>query len=353
MLVSGSHPPANHPFVRTWPALLVCAAPLLTPQAILMSAYGVVVVTYNSEREIGRCLDSLRASAPEADIVVVDNGSTDGTLSEIRKRPSVRLIANPWNRGFAAASNQGISVLQHDCVLLFNPDAQSPKALEALAEACSEAGVAAAGGRLTDLKGREQAGFMVRRLPGAWTLVFEVLGVNRIWPGNPVNRRYRCFDFNAGRAQQVEQPAGAFFMVRRQLWQALGGFDESFYPLWFEDVDYCKRARDAGYRILYVPEASAAHTGGHSVRQLSCASRHAYWYGTLLSYAGKHFRPGAVRAVSVAVTLGVLLRGAVDAVRFRNLASTNAATKVVGLAGRYFKAGRSEMACLSRSFANL
>ncbi|HWR52358.1 MAG TPA: glycosyltransferase family 2 protein [Bryobacteraceae bacterium] len=317
-----------------------------------MSAYGVVIVTYNSEAEIGRCLDSLAACSKRAEVVVVDNGSTDGTLEEIRNRPDVTLVANLWNRGFAAACNQGVALLHHDCILLFNPDACRPKGLDALVAACSADGVAAAAGRLTGTDGRLQQGFMVRRLPTAWTLAFEALGVNRLWPANPVNRRYRCFGFDAERAQPVEQPPGAFLMVSRQAWQALGGFDESFFPLWFEDVDFCRRAGDAGYRILYVPAASAVHAGGHSVRKLSSASRQAYWYGTLLSYAGKHFRPGAVRAVSVAVTLGVLLRGFLDAVNSRSFASTIAAIRVVGLAGRYFKAGRSEMASLSRAFAD-
>lgn len=318
-----------------------------------MSDYGIVIVTYNSEAEIGLCLDSLTESVPGADIVVVDNASTDRTVEQIRNRPAVTLVANPWNRGFAAACNQGISLLHHDCILLLNPDTANPRGLDALAVQCSAEDVAAAAGRLTGANGQAQSGFMVRRLPTPWTLAFEVLGLNRIWPANPVNRQYRYFGFNPSRSQTVEQPAGAFLMLRREAWQALGGFDESFYPLWFEDVDFCKRARDAGYRILYVPEAYATHSGGHSVRRLSRSSRHAYWYGTLLSYAGKHFRPGAVRAVSVAVALGALLRGLLDAVRFRGFESTNAAIRVVGLAGRFFKTGRSEMASLSRAFADL
>ncbi len=75
-----------------------------------------------------------------------------------------------------------------------------------------------------------------------------MLGLNRLWPGNPVNRRYRCLDLDLEAAADVEQPAGAFLLIRRDAWQALGGFDEGFHPIWFEDVDFLKRARDAGYR---------------------------------------------------------------------------------------------------------
>lgn len=309
-----------------------------------MSAYGVVVITHNSQAEVGHCLDSLAAAAA-TDVVVVDNGSTDGTVEKIRNRGGVRLIENPWNRGFAAAANQGIASLNLDCVLLLNPDVRVHGGLDAMARACAMPDVAAAGGRLIEEDGRCQLGFMVRRFPTVLTLILEVLGLNRLWPGNPVNRRYRCHDFDGARAAQVEQPAGAFLMVRRDVWASLGGFDETFFPLWFEDVDFCKRADEAGCRILYVPDAVGAHAGGHSVRQLSCSNRWTYWYGTLLWYAAKHFRPMAVRAISAAVMLGVLMRAVSALFRLGSRGSTAAAFKVIRLAGRYVS--RPERKCQS------
>ena len=72
--------------------------------------------------------------------------------------------------------------------------------------------------------------------------------MNRLWPGNPINWHYRCFsDFAV--PSEVEQPAGAFLMIRRDIWEQLQGFDEQFRPLWFEDVDYCWRAKETGYRM--------------------------------------------------------------------------------------------------------
>ena len=96
-------------------------------------------------------------------------------------------------------------------------------------------------------------------------------------------------------------------MVRRAVWQELGGFDEGFFPLWFEDVDFCRRAVGRGYRLYYVPEAVAS-TGGHSISQLSVEKRRVYWYGSLLRYSAKHFRPVAFRVVCLAVVAGSLLR---------------------------------------------
>jgi GT2 family glycosyltransferase len=270
-----------------------------------MSKAGIVVVTHNSGAVIGECLDAALASG--GDVVVVDNASEDGTREEVESRPGVRLIANPWNRGFAGAVNQGLEAVESPCVLLLNPDAVLLGGLEALVAACTGE-TAAAGGKLVDEDGRPQAGFVVRRLPTALSLAFEVLGLNRLWPANPVNRWYRCRDVDLDRPAEVEQPAGAFLMVRREAWRALGGFDECFRPLWFEDVDFCRRARQAGYRIRYVPEAVARHLGGHSAGQLGWERRQLCWYDGLLRYSGKQLGPVGHRLVCLAVILRSALR---------------------------------------------
>jgi GT2 family glycosyltransferase len=99
----------------------------------------------------------------------------------------------------------------------------------------------------------------------------------------------------------VDQPAGAFVMFRRDVWLMLGGMDERFYPIWFEDVDFCKRMKDAGFEIRYRPDVRAAHEGGHSAGRLASAIRFQYWYVSLLRYAEKHFAPARFRIVSAAV----------------------------------------------------
>jgi hypothetical protein len=200
-----------------------------------MKGIGAIVVTYNSEAEIGPCLDAALRHTER--VVVVDNASSDGTLGEVRKRPGVSLISNAENRGFAAAANQGMKALDVPFLLLLNPDAALETGVEPLAEACGQTGVGASAGKLVDVEGRPQSGFSVRRLPTPAALAFEVLGLNRIWRRNPVNRRYRCLDLDLDTPADVEQPAGAFLMIRRDVWQELGGFDEQFHPVWFEDVD--------------------------------------------------------------------------------------------------------------------
>lgn len=98
----------------------------------------------------------------------------------------------------------------------------------------------------------------------------------------------------------MEQPAGAFLTIRRDVWEKLGGFDEGFYPVWFEDVDFCKRALEAGYKIRYVPAARGTHIGGHSVHRLPTDRKASFWYGSLLRYAAKHFSGWGYRLVGLA-----------------------------------------------------
>jgi N-acetylglucosaminyl-diphospho-decaprenol L-rhamnosyltransferase len=292
---------------------------------------GIVVVTYHSGAEIGPCLDA--ALPTGADIVVVDNASTDGTLDEVRRRP-VRLIANSTNRGFAAAVNQGFAVLQRPYVLLLNPDSVLQTDLAPLRDACALPGAGGAGGLLLDSAGRPQIGFMVRRFPTVASLALEALLLNRVCPRNRVNRRYRALDLDYKCRSEVEQPAGAFLMLRRAVWQELGGFDEGYFPLWFEEVDFCRRAATRGYRLFFEPKAVAKHAGAHSISQLTVEMRRIYWYRSLLKYAARHFRPLAFRAVCLAVAAGSVLRMIAESVLERRLQPMAAYGEVVRLAGR-------------------
>jgi len=272
-----------------------------------MPRVAIVIVTHNSAAEIGGCLDALRHE--DAEIVVVDNASKDETGSEISKR-AVRLIANPSNAGFAAAVNQGVRATTAPFVLLLNPDAHLLEGLEEMTTFAEESAAAAVGGKLIDKTGQPQAGFMARSLPTPGALIFEVLGVNRMWPRNPVNWNYRCMGLDVDAVTRVEQPAGAFLMFTRRAWEAVGGFDESFWPIWFEDVDFCARLNASGFCTYYYPKAVAVHAGAHSIDELAFEQRERYWYGSLLEYAAGHFSWLAFQTICATVALGAVLRAA-------------------------------------------
>jgi GT2 family glycosyltransferase len=300
-----------------------------------MPEVGIVIVTHESGAEIGACLDAAAraATATGAEIVVVDNASGDQTCREVIER-GVRLIANRENRGFAAAVNQGIQSLNTPLVLLLNPDAHLEAGLTSLCQCCRDERAAGACGKLVDAAGRPQVGFALRSLPSPAALICEALLVNRCWPRNPVNWHYRCLEFDFSEPAEVEQPAGAFLMLRRAVWEELGGFDEQFYPLWFEDVDYCWRAREKGYRMYYTPQAVAKHTGGHSLAKISLENRQLYWYRSLLRFAAKHYRSGTYRMICLAVFLGSILRMFLGVAAFRSLTPIAVYGKVMALAGR-------------------
>jgi GT2 family glycosyltransferase len=271
-----------------------------------MTRVAIVIVTHNSGAEIGGCLDALEGRE-DIEVVVVDNASTDKTCEEVTTR-AVRLIANSTNAGFAAAVNAGVRATEAPLLLLLNPDAHLVRGLDSLASRFDDPQVGAAGGMLVTADGKPQAGFMARNLPSAGVLICEVLGINRLWPSNPLNWHYRCRGLDPTAAALVEQPAGAFLMFPRSVWVRVGGFDERFWPIWFEDVDFCARLKAEKLQVYYEPKAVARHTGGHSIDSLSFGDRERYWYGSLLKYAARHFAPGSFRAVCLAVVLGSLGR---------------------------------------------
>jgi N-acetylglucosaminyl-diphospho-decaprenol L-rhamnosyltransferase len=266
-----------------------------------MNQITALVITYNSASHIAACVNAAHGYCDE--VLVVDNASTDATLAQIPK--GARVIASKTNLGFAGGVNLGMREAKHDLVLLLNPDAvllDDPGPLVA-----ENAAVAA--GLLVDDTGHAQSGFTVRRFPTPAALAFEALGINRLWPSNPVNRRWRALDLDLTCTQDVEQPAGAFLLIRKLSWQIVGGFDERFHPVWFEDVDFLKRIHKAGLRIRFVPSVRACHAGGHSVKELSSELQRQFWYGSLFKYAGKHFSLAEKRLVVLAVAMGAIARG--------------------------------------------
>jgi GT2 family glycosyltransferase len=274
-----------------------------------MPRVAIVIVTHNSAAEIGGCLDALEGLA-EVETVVVDNASSDRTRDAVEAR-GVCLIANPTNAGFAAAVNQGVRATTAPAVLLLNPDAHLVEGLDSMAALLDSPGTGAVGGMLIGDDGHPQAGFMARNLPGPATLIFEVLGINRLWPRNFLNWHYRCLAISPTATALVDQPAGAFLMFARAAWLAVGGFDERFWPVWFEDVDFCARIKAAGFRTFYHPKGVARHSGSHSIRQVSLENRERYWYGSLLEYAEKHYGSSAFRAACGSVVVGAAFRAAV------------------------------------------
>jgi N-acetylglucosaminyl-diphospho-decaprenol L-rhamnosyltransferase len=297
-----------------------------------MARVAIVIVTYNSAAEIGGCLDALFGvvSGNDVEIIVVDNASADDTREQVVAR-GVRLLANPGNAGFAAAVNQGVRASKAPLILSLNPDAHLLQGLDEMGSLFRVPETGAVGGMLLDPEGFPQRGFMARNLPTPAALIFEVMGVNRLWPRNPVNWHYRCLGLDHMTASAVEQPAGAFLMFSRAAWETVGGFDERFWPIWFEDVDFCARLKAAGFRTFFHPLARAKHAGAHSIGGLRVENRERYWYGSLLEYAAKHYRWFAFESTCAAVVLSAMMR-AVRGLPHYKLRALKVYGGIVGLA---------------------
>lgn len=297
-----------------------------------------LVITHNSEQCIGACLEACLRFREEfpAGILVIDNASTDSTCTVAEAAGAVQLIRNSVNRGFAGAVNQGFRALAGaDAVLVLNPDVEILSPPSMLARALEEdPHCGAAGGLLVSPDGTPQRGFAIRRLPGAAALAFEALGINRLWPSNPVNRRYRALDLPLEQPAGAVQPAGACLLVRREAWVQASGFDEGFYPVWFEDVDFIRRLLDAGWRTCYVPDFRSVHGGGHSVLRLGWEQRQLYWYSSLLRYVSRHLQtPGRV-FVCLSVFAGVLPRVVTGIFATRSAGPLRVYGRLVRLAAR-------------------
>jgi GT2 family glycosyltransferase len=268
-----------------------------------------IVVAHNSGAHIEECLHALCGHAGW-DIVLLDNASSDDTLARARKfRDRVRIIANDQNRGFSGAVNQGVSITNSSIVVVLNPDAVAMSgALDRLAAAIENPAVGAGGGMLVGTDGKPQLGFIFRQFPTLFAMMGETLLLNHLWPRNSWNRRYRCLQADYSRAQVVDQPAGAALGFRREVWQQLGGFDEQFYPVWFEDVDFCRRAQNCGWQLFYEPTAVFRHAGGHSVEHLPFPQRQLFWYRNMLRYFRKHHGRGQSLVLRISVAIGMIMR---------------------------------------------
>lgn len=297
---------------------------------------GVVIVTYNSAAVIGQCLRALEPLGYP--VVVVDNASTDGTPGIVSQFP-VTLAANVENRGFAAAVNQGFKMLQVQSILLLNPDVSVLGDLRILTE-CLEEGPMAAAAILTDVNGNPTPAFQFRRFPTPLTLLFENLGLNRAFPSNPLNRSYRYIGERWDQARDIDQPAGALLLIRRDAWQRIGGFDESFHPLWFEDVDFCYRLHQAGWKTRFLPIVLGTHVGAHSIERLEPGLRQLYWYRSLLRYSAKHFSVVWVRILALSVLIALAGKSVIMTIQLRHRGQPKQLLPAAKLALKTFFHGR-------------
>jgi GT2 family glycosyltransferase len=252
------------------PAALALHAGEEAPADAAAPDLSVIVLNYNCRELLRDCLASLREAAPRHRIetIVVDNASTDGAPDLVREEfADMTLIANRENLGFTRGNNQGIAIARGRHVLLLNNDTKvKPGALSVAVEALdADPSIGAAGLKLLNADGSLQ--LSCRRFPSFQQALFNRYSLlSRLFPGNRWTREYLMTDLPRDEAADVDWVSGACLIVRRAVLDAVGGLDERFY-MYSEDVDFCYRVWQAGWRVTYLPQAEVFHYIGQSTKR--------------------------------------------------------------------------------------
>ncbi|MGV0983520.1 MAG: glycosyltransferase family 2 protein [Limnohabitans sp.] len=271
----------------------------------------IVTVNWNAGHQIKQCIDSLSGTIAQQ-IIVVDNASSDGSEQAVADLPGVALIRAPENLGFGKACNLGAKQASSEYLLFLNPDAAVypgtlHKALAYMQDPAN-ARVGICGVQLVD-----ESGHVARscaRFPSAMGFVAHAIGLDRLYP----RLGHFMAEWPHDSTRQVDQVIGAFFLVRRTLFEDLGGFDERFF-VYFEEVDFSYRARQAGWRSVYLADVQAFHAGGGTSNQVK-ARRLFYSLRSRLLYAAKHFSAaGAVLVLLATLLVEPLSRSALAVAR--------------------------------------
>lgn len=282
-----------------------------------MTTVSVVLVTYQSQDCLGACLASLRAAVRtcrDMEVILVDNASTDGTWAQIEAFAaseansalfrSVRILRLEENRGYAFANNRGLEMASGDALLLLNPDTEvTPEAIpvcfDRLTGATESSGttgatvgeqrrgmLGAVGCRLELPDGRLDRAAK-RSFPTLWNSFCKFSGLAALWPKSHLFGAYNLTWVPERASLEVDCVCGAFMMVTRDVVEKTGGFDEDYF-LYGEDIDWCYRIREAGYRIWYEGSVTTLHRKGGNGGKRSAASL-AHFYGTMALFFEKHY----------------------------------------------------------------
>ena len=213
-----------------------------------MKSFAFIIPTWNGAAFIGGCLSSLQPQLQPGDtVIVVDNGSVDGTPALVERQfPSVQVLRQDRNLGYGGGANHGMRHTRADAVVVLNQDL-------AFKEGC----VSALRGRL-ELNGPAVIGGKLLYPDGL--TIQHAGGILRMPRGEPDHYGYRQIDDGShGQMREPDYVTGALFVIDRQVIATIGGFDEGFFPAYYEEVDYCYRARAAGFPIIYEPAGVAIH----------------------------------------------------------------------------------------------
>ncbi|MEU5320353.1 glycosyltransferase family 2 protein [Streptomyces sp. NPDC021056] len=300
----------------------------MRPGTRTVPAADIVIVNWNAGRHLQECLRSIvrsdRSLLRVARIVVVDNASTDSSLNELTSGDiPLDVVRNSHNRGFAAACNQGAARGHSDFLLFLNPDTELyPDTLRAVGGFLGTPdaeGVGICGGRMVDERG--EPAISCSRFPSLRIFFGKMTGLDRLAPA--LFPPHHLLPAETTASGPVDQVIGAFFLLRRSLFEELGGFDERYF-LYFEETDLALRARRRNRRSYFLHEARVHHIGQVSSAQLG-GRRLRYSLCSRSRYAFRHW-PRSHAWLLMALTLTVELAARVGRALLRRSLSECRAT---------------------------
>lgn len=250
----------------------------------------VITVTWNSKEFILKQIESVQRAAKSIAIeqVVVDNGSTDGTVAAIKEKFSdVIVIANTENKGFAGANNQGVTVSKGEYLLFLNPDmvlySGSLDVFVGWMDENLDVGIASP--QLVDEYGNTNWNATPRRFPRVWEQVALILKLPHLFPS--LLDAYRMKAFDTTREQEVDSVQGSCMLMRRELIEKLDFAFDPRYFIWYEDVDICREAKRLGYRVVHTPVITAVDYIGQSFKKRSTLWKQTQFTKSMLIYFQK------------------------------------------------------------------
>ncbi|MGB6120785.1 MAG: glycosyltransferase [Bacteroidota bacterium] len=271
----------------------------------------VVVVNYNVRQFLENALTSIRRamSGIEGEILVLDNASTDNSAEMVREKfPDIALITSSENVGFARGNNIAINRASGDFILLINPDTivqeDTLRVMLRFFESHPSAGLA--GCRVLNPDGSFQLPCR-RSFPTPWVAFTKIYGLSLLLPKSRLFGRYNLTYLDPDQTYPVDAVSGSFMMIRRETYEKVGGLDESFF-MYGEDLDWCYRVGEAGFKVYYVHETAIVHFKGQSTKR-SEIDEIKVFYEAMQLFVEKHFSTSGV--LRLFLRAGIVLRATI------------------------------------------
>ena len=279
---------------------------------------GIIIISFNVRKLLEECLESIKRETRHTkyEIWVIDNHSRDDSVRMLKEKyPEVHLIENDENLGFTRANNQAIAKCRSDLILLLNPDTLiRDGALDKMVRFMDEnPDVGVAGCRVENEDGSLQLACR-RSIPTPAVAFYKLSGLSRLFPNSKVMARYNLTYLDPNTPHEVDAVSGAFLLIRKEVVDRIGMLDETFW-IFGEDIDWCIRAKRAGWKVMYYPHARILHYKGVGCGTNSRKTSYEF-YRAMYLFHKKHFARDCSPITNGLIYLGICMKALLSWRRF-------------------------------------